>query len=128
MSLPRTAAEKEEEAELNALRDQAQLSALEAGRTLAEVSRRLTIAAHPGKMLRRRVADARVAAFRALPWEPGKIAGQRGARRLALAAIPVFVVAVAYAYTVARGKADYGKVRPGALARAGVLARRRRRG
>lgn len=127
MSLPRTAAEREEEAELNALRDQAELSAVEAGRTLAEVSGRLAAAAHPGRMIRRRVADARVAAFRVLRQESGKIAGQQGARRLALAAIPVFV-AVACAYAVARGKADDGNVRPGALARAGVLARHGRRG
>jgi hypothetical protein len=47
----------------------------------------------PGEGARRLTASARVAAFRAVREGPGTIAGQRGAKRVALAAIPVVALA-----------------------------------
>ena len=90
-----TAAEVEEQAELTELRDQADGTAAEAARTLAELGARLADAADPGAMARRLAAAGRGAAARALREVPGKIAGQRGPRRTALAAIPVLAVAAA---------------------------------
>jgi hypothetical protein len=91
----RTAAELEEQAELKMLRDQADQTTAEAARTLAELATRLSDAAHPGAMARRLSAVSRGAAVSALREVPGKVAGQRGARRTVLAAIPVLAVAAA---------------------------------
>jgi len=99
----RTAADREEQAELNDLRDQADRSAAAAAHTLAELTSRLT-AAHPVAVARRVAGGARVTALRAVREGPGKIAGQRGAKRLALTAIPVFLIAGALAYAVIRGR------------------------
>ena len=104
MSVVRTAAEREEEAELNALRGEADRSAAEAARTLAELSRRITAVRRPATTARRLAADARVTALRAVRGGPGSIAGRRGAWRPVLAAIPVLVVAAALAYAASRGK------------------------
>ena len=90
-----TAAEFEEQAELKELREQADQTAAEAAQTLAELGARLTDAAQPGAMARRLAAAGRGAAVRALRQFPGEIARQRGARRTALAAIPVLAVAAA---------------------------------
>jgi hypothetical protein len=90
-----TVATVEEQAELKMLRDQADETAAEAARTLAELATRLADAAHPGAMARRLAAVGRGAAVSALREVPGKIGGQRGARRTALAAIPVLAVAAA---------------------------------
>ena len=102
MSAVRTAAQHEEEAELRNLRDQADRSTAEAAQTLAELIRRLNAAGHPKETARRLAADARVTVLRALRQGPGKVAGQRGARRLALAAVPVLAVAAALAYAATR--------------------------
>lgn len=85
----------EEQAELTMLRDEADETAAEAARTLAELAARLADAAHPGTMARRLAAIGRGAATRTLREAPGKIAGERGARRAVLAVIPPLVVAVA---------------------------------
>lgn len=90
-----TVATVEEQAELRMLRDQADETAAEAARTLAELAARLVGAAHPGPMARRLTAVGRGAAVSALREVPGKIAGQSGARRAAVAAIPVLAVAAA---------------------------------
>jgi hypothetical protein len=104
MSLIRTAAEREEEAELNYLRDQADRSTAEAAQILAELTRRVNVARRPGKAASRLATDARVAALRAVREGPGKIAGQRGAWRLVLAAIPVLTLAAVLGYAAVRGK------------------------
>ncbi len=104
MSIARTAAGKEEEAELSYLRDAADRSAADAAQTLAELARRLSVARRPGEAVRRATAVARAAALRALRQGPGVIAGRRGAWRPALAAIPVLVLAAALAYAAARRK------------------------
>ena len=90
-----TAAEFEEQAELKELREQADQTAAEAAQTLAELAARLADAAQPRAMARRLAAVGRGTGGRALRQVPGKIAGQRGARRTALAAIPVLAVAAA---------------------------------
>jgi hypothetical protein len=100
----RTAAAREEEAELNELRDQADRAAAEVAQTLTELNRRITVVRRPGAAARRLTADARVTALRALREGPGSIVGQRGACRLALAAIPVFALATALGYAAYRGK------------------------
>jgi hypothetical protein len=101
----RTAAEREEERELNSLRDQAGRSTADAAQTLAELTRRLKSAGHPQAAARQLAANARVTALRAVREGPGKIAGQRGARRLALAAIPVLLIAAAaLAYAATQGR------------------------
>jgi hypothetical protein len=107
MSGIRTAAAREEEMELNALRAQADRTTAEAAQVLAELTRRLTVARRPGESVRRLTADAQAAAVRALREGPGKMAGQLGAWRPALAAIPVLAVAVALAYAVAQGKIKF---------------------
>jgi hypothetical protein len=90
-----TAATMEEQAQLKELRDQADQTTAEAARTLAELAARLSNARDPGDMARRLGANARVAAVRTFRGLPGKIAGQRGAGRMALAALPVLVVTAA---------------------------------
>jgi hypothetical protein len=103
MSAIRSAAAREEEAELEYLRAQADGSAAEAAATLAELGGRLTAATRPAAMARRITADARVATVCALRGVPGRIAGQRGNwRRPVLAAVPVLAVAAALAYAAAR--------------------------
>jgi hypothetical protein len=96
----RGAASIEEQAELTSLRDAADRSTAEVARTLAELTERLA-ANRPKAVAKRLAANARVTALRAVREGPGKIAGQRGARRLALAAIPVLVLA-AVAVAIAR--------------------------
>ena len=98
-----TAADREEDAELNDLRDQAERAAAEAARTLAELTSRLS-AGHPKAVARRLAGHARVTARRAAREGPGKIAGQRGAKHLALTAIPVLLVAAALAFAAIQGK------------------------
>lgn len=105
----RTAATREEDAELHSLRDQADQSTAEAARTLAELTRRMTVVKRPGDAAKRLTADARAAAGRALREGSGKIAGQRGAWRPVLAAIPALAIAAAIAYAVAQGKFKTGK-------------------
>ncbi len=100
----RTAATREEEAELNELREQAKLATAELAQTLTELTRRITVVRRPGAAARRLTADARVTALRALREGPGSFAGQRSAWRLALAAIPVVAVAAALGYAAYRGK------------------------
>jgi hypothetical protein len=90
-----TAAEFEEQAQLEELRGQADRTAAEAARTLAELGARLAAAAQPGAMARHLAAIGRDAAKRALGEVPGGIAGQRGARRATLAAIPALAIAAA---------------------------------
>jgi hypothetical protein len=90
-----TAAEFEEQAQLEELRDRADRTAAEAARTLAELGARMADAAQPGAMARRLAVVGRGAAARALREVPGEIAGQRGARRAALAGIPVLIAAAA---------------------------------
>jgi hypothetical protein len=90
-----TAATVEEQAQLKDLRDQADRTTAEAARTLAELSARLANAGDPGAMVRRLMADARGAAARTCRGVPGEIAGQRGARRMALAALPSLAVIAA---------------------------------
>jgi hypothetical protein len=113
MSLIRTAAEREEEAELNDLRDQADRSTAEAAQILAEMTRRITVVRRPGQAARRLTADARVAALRVLREGPGGIAGQRGAWRPVLAAIPVLTLVAVLAYAAARGKLIPPKIKFG---------------
>ena len=100
----RTAAEVEEEAELNELRDQADRAAAEVAQTLAELTNRIVVGLRPGEVARRLTAQARVIVLRALREGPGSFVGQRGAWRLALAAIPVFALAAALGYAAYRGK------------------------
>jgi hypothetical protein len=103
-----TAAEFEEQAQLKELRDQADQTAAEAAQTLAELGTRLTDAARPGGLARRLAAVGRSAGTRALREVPAGIAGQRGARRAALAAIPVFAVAAAVLLAYRRFTAEGG--------------------
>jgi hypothetical protein len=125
MSVTRTAAAREEEAELNQLRDQADRTAADAAQALAELTRRIDVARRPGEAVRRLTADARAAARRALRG-PGSATVQRGPWRPALAAVPVLALAAALAYAAARGKIifrDPERVR--ALARSAKLPRPR---
>jgi hypothetical protein len=123
MSATRGAAALEEQAELRILRDEADRSAAEAARTLAELTGRLAVVGHPGKVARRMAAGARVTALRALREGPGRIAGQRGAWRPALAAIPVLALAAALAYAAARGKLRTEKSASPGSSLAGLPAR-----
>lgn len=125
MSVVRTAAEREEEAQLNELRGEADRTAAEAARTLAELSRRIAAVRRPGQAARRLAADARVTALRVVREGPGSTAGQRGAWRPALAAIPVLVVAAALAYAAARGQLAAGKRATAHPERARASARHR---
>jgi hypothetical protein len=119
MSVRNTAADVEEQATLEALRAQADKTAEEASQTLAELAGRLADASRPRTVARRLVANAQrgaVNAFGDLPEKaqravkdlpekaghavgnlPEKLAGQRGAKRAALVAIPVLAVLVAIA-------------------------------
>lgn len=90
-----TAATVEEQAQLRELSDQADRTTAEAARTLAELSARFANAQDPGAMVRRLAADARSAVVRAFRGVQGQIAGQRGARRTALAAAPMLAVTAA---------------------------------
>jgi hypothetical protein len=83
MSLIRTAAEREEEAELNDLRDQADRSTAEAAQILAEMTRRITVVRRPGQAARR------------------------------LTAIPVLTLVAVLAYAAARGKLIPPKIKFG---------------
>ena len=126
MSVVRTAAEREEEAQLNELRGEADRTAAEAARTLAELSRRIDAVRRPGQAVRRLAADARVTALRVVREGPGSIAGQRSAWRPALAAIPVaLVVAAVLAYAAARGKLTAGQLTTAHPERARASARPR---
>jgi hypothetical protein len=120
----RTAAAREEEAELNELRDQADRVTAELAQTLTELTRRITVVRRPGAAARRLTADARVTALRALREGPGSLAGQRGAWRPALAAIPVFAVAAALGYAAYRGKLIPVKIKVKAPERIRLPARR----
>jgi len=82
----------EEQATLEALRAQADKTGEEAAQTLAELAGRLADAGNPRNLARRLAADARRNAARAVRDVPGKLAGQRGATRAALAAVPVLAV------------------------------------
>jgi len=84
-----------EEEELRQLRDQADRTTAEAARTLAELTARFAAAREPGALARRLAVRTRDVAARTLGEVPGKFAGQRGARRAALVAIPVLAVAAA---------------------------------
>jgi hypothetical protein len=88
----RTAADREEQAELAMLREQADRTADEVAQTVAELSRRIDVLRRPSETARRMTADARAAAVRALRQAP-QIAGQPGVRRAALAAVPVLALA-----------------------------------
>jgi hypothetical protein len=101
---PHGAAALEERAELLNLRGQADRTAAEAALTLTELIDRLDVARQPGILARRLAADARHAAARTLRETPGRIAGQRGARRTVLAVVPALAVAVAVV-VVARQRA-----------------------
>jgi hypothetical protein len=85
-------------------RDEADRTAAEAAHTLAELNRRLTAVRRPREAARRLAADARVTALRAVREGAGMIAGQRGAWRPVLAAIPVLAAAAVLAYATPRGK------------------------
>lgn len=147
MSIVRTAAVKEEEAQLNHLRDQAERTAAEAARTLEELTGRLAAVGRPGEAARRLASDARATALRAVRQgtgtnpllfvlrrkeqkngqrqkEEGSIAGQRGAKRLTLAAIPVLAVAAALVYAAARTQLTPAKFKAGAPERIRPPARR----
>lgn len=83
-----TAAETEERAEVELLRERADRTGREAAQTLAELAARLAAARDPRAMARRLAAQAsrRVrAAVKAMP-------GDRTARRAAVAAVPVLGV------------------------------------
>lgn len=117
MSIVRTAAVKEEEAQLNHLRDQADRTAAEAARTLEELTGRLAAVGRPGEAARRLATDARVTALRA-------VRRQRGAKRLTLAAVPVLAVAAALVYAAARTQLTPAKFKAGAPERIRPPARR----
>jgi hypothetical protein len=122
----RTAAAREEAAELNELRDQADRAAAELAQTLGELTRRISVVRRPGQAARRLTADARVSALRTLHGGPGSTAGQRGAWRPALAAIPVIALAAALGYAACRGKLAPAKVKVSAPERVRLTARRYR--
>jgi hypothetical protein len=88
------AASTEEQATLEALRAQADKTGEEAAQTLAELAGRLADAGNPRNLARRLAADARRNAARTVRDVPRKLAGQRGATRAALAAVPVLAAAV----------------------------------
>lgn len=105
MSPVRTAAEREEQAELTMLREQADRTADEVAQTLAELTRRIDVVRRAGEAARR-ISAARGTALRALRQGPRAIAAQPGVRRVALAAAPVLVLAVFAC--AARGKIKFG--------------------
>lgn len=110
MSVPHGAAAREERAELISLRDEADRSVAEVARTLAELTGRVASVRHPGNTARRLAAQVRVTALRAVREGPGQIADQRGAWRLALAAVPVIAVAAVIAYAAVSGKAGRRRI------------------
>lgn len=123
----RTAAAREEEAELNELRDQVDRATAELAQTLAELTRRISVLRRPGGAARRLTADARVTALRALHGGPGSTtAGQRGAWRPALAAIPVAVLTAALGYAAYRRKLALAKIKVSAPERIRLTVRRYR--
>jgi hypothetical protein len=85
----------EEQAALEALRAQADRTGEEAARTLAELAGRLADAGNPRNLARRLAADARRNALRSARDIPGKLAGQHGATRAALATVLVLVAGAA---------------------------------
>jgi len=89
------AANVEEQATLEALRAQADKTGEEAAQTLAELAGRLAYAGNPRNLARRLATDARRNTARAARDIPGKLAGQRGATRAALAAILVLAAGAA---------------------------------
>jgi hypothetical protein len=89
------AASTEEQATLEALRARADKTGEEAAQTLAELTGRLADAGNPRNLARRLAADARRNAARAIRDIPRRLAGQRGATRAALAAVPVLAVVAA---------------------------------
>jgi len=109
----------EEDTELRELRDRADRTTAEAARTLAELTARLAAARDPGAMARRLTARTRDVATRAFREGPGRLADQRGARRTALAAIPVLAVAAAVIVAYRRGYLPPGSPRLPSLAPGG---------
>jgi hypothetical protein len=83
------AAAFEENAELQDLRDRADQTGREAAQTLAELAGRVADARDPKVVARRLTARARHTAAIARRRVPGNLAGPRGAKGAALAAIPV---------------------------------------
>jgi hypothetical protein len=124
----RTAAEREEQAELAMLREQADRTADEVARTVAELSRRAGIVRRPGPTARRMAAEAAATAVRAIRQAPRQVAGQPGVRRAALAAVPVLALA-AFTYAAAHGKITISyPERARAFARPAPSCARRRKG
>jgi len=103
VSTRNSAAALEEQTEIRELRDRADRTTAEAARTLAELTARVAAARDPGTMARRLTARAKDVAARALGEVPGKFASQPGAKRTALAAIPVLAVAAAMIVAYRRG-------------------------
>jgi hypothetical protein len=96
------AANAEERATLEALRAQADKTGKEAAQTLAELAGRVADTGNPRKLGKRLAADAWRNAVRAARDTPGKLVGQRGATRAALAAVPVLVAGAAIAVVIRR--------------------------
>jgi hypothetical protein len=91
-----SAASREESAELDELRTEADQAAHEAAATLAELATRVTEAGHPRALVRRATGGVERGARqmargvrRKMVIMTGTIAGQRGATRLVLVAFPV---------------------------------------
>jgi hypothetical protein len=103
VSTRNSAPAQEEQTELRELRDRADRTTAEAARTLAELTTRVAVARDPAAMARRLTARGRDAAARAFREVRGKLAEQRGAKRTALAAIPVLAVAAAMIVAYRRG-------------------------
>jgi hypothetical protein len=102
MSAGHGATSVEEQAALEALRARADRTGKEAAQTLAELAGRLADAGNPRNLVRRLAADARRNALRSVRGIPGRLVGQRGATRVALAAVPVLVLAAGVAIVVVR--------------------------
>lgn len=96
------AANAEEQATLEALRAQADKTGEEAAQTLAELAGRLADAGNPRNLARRLAADTRRNAVRAARDIPGRLAGQRGAARAALAAVLILAAGAAIVVVVRR--------------------------
>ena len=103
MSTRNSAAALEEDTEIRELRDRADRTTADAAQTLAELTARVAAARDPGAIARRLTARGRDAAARAFREVPGKFASQPGAKRTALAAIPVLAVAAAMIVAYRRG-------------------------
>jgi hypothetical protein len=91
-----------EQARIEELRAQVDRTGEEAAQTLAELAERLADAGNPRNLVRRLAADARHNALRSVRGIPGKLVGQRGATRAALAVVPVLVLAAGVAIAVVR--------------------------